>query len=205
MLKLLFQCYISVFTDLLTIKNPDPWEGVTYVCPYKGRYYINSNQLIQNRSTRRESGIIFIMYVQSQIILKICLRNPDRTRKLCNISSYYPMSIRTPSKTSGYLPNKYVNKYRLLYDIFHITYQPETAILAQGPKARGLIWVEGWYSMWYEKCHIITYLSYNSMRLSSYVWELIVFRNGFNHVGWFGIWRNNVILYLRCYYMYWET
>jgi hypothetical protein len=36
----------------------------------------------------------------------------------------------------------------------------ETPILAQEPNARGLIWVEGWYGMWYEKCHIITYLSY---------------------------------------------
>ena len=30
----------------------------------------------------------------------------------------------------------------------------------------------------------------------------IVFRN---HVAWFGIWCNNVILYLRFYYMYLET
>jgi hypothetical protein len=58
-----------------------------------------------------------------------------------------------------------------------MSYQPETPILAQGPNPRGLIWVEGWCGMWYEKCHIITYLSYTSMRLSSYLWELIVFRN----------------------------
>jgi hypothetical protein len=47
------------------------------------------------------------------------------------------------------------------------------------------------------KCHIITYLAYTSMRLSSYLWDLIVFRN---NVAWFGIWCNNVILYLRFYY-----
>ena len=29
--------------------------------------------------------------------------------------------------------------------------QPETPILAQGPKARGIISVEGLYGMWYEK------------------------------------------------------
>jgi hypothetical protein len=34
-------------------------------------------------------------------------------------------------------------------------YQPETPILA-----RGLIWVEGWYDMWCEKCHIIIYIYY---------------------------------------------
>ena len=33
---------------------------------------------------------------------------------------------------------------------YHMPYQPETTILA-----RALIWVEGWYGMWYEKCHII--------------------------------------------------
>ena len=85
---------------------------------------------------------------------------------------------------------------------YHMSYQPETPILPHGPKARELIWVEGWYGMWHEKCHIITYLSYTSMRLSSYLWELIVFRN---HVASFGIWCNNVILYLRFYYMYLET
>jgi hypothetical protein len=34
------------------------------------------------------------------------------------------------------------------------------------------------------------------------LWELIIFRN---HVAWFGIWCNNVILYLCFYYMYLET
>jgi len=39
-------------------------------------------------------------------------------------------------------------KYRHLLIIiwhfsYHMSYQPETPILAQGPKARGLIWVEG--------------------------------------------------------------
>ena len=33
-------------------------------------------------------------------------------------------------------------------------------MLAQGPKDRGLVWVEGWYGMYNEKCHIISYLSY---------------------------------------------
>jgi hypothetical protein len=80
---------------------------------------------------------------------------------------------------------------------YHMSYQHETPILA-----RGLIWVEGWYCMWYEKYHIITYLSYTSMSLSSYFWELIVFRN---HVAWFGIGCNIVILYLCFYYMYLET
>jgi hypothetical protein len=40
------------------------------------------------------------------------------------------------------------------------------------------------------------------MRFSSYLWEQIVFRN---HVVWLGIWCNNLILYLRFYYMYLET
>jgi hypothetical protein len=83
-----------------------------------------------------------------------------------------------------------LNTYNNNVDIIWHYCQPETPILAQGSKARGLIWVEGRYGMWYEKCHIIAYLSYTSMRLSSYLWELIVFRNGFNHVGWFGIWCN---------------
>ena len=41
------------------------------------------------------------------------------------------------------------NNYKLSYDIFlyHMSYQPETPILAQGPKARGIIWVEGLYVM----------------------------------------------------------
>jgi hypothetical protein len=65
--------------------------------------------------------------------------------------------------------------------------------------SQGLIWVEGWYGMWYEKWHIITYLSYTSMRLSSYLWELIIFRNS---IAWFGIWCNNVIIYLRFYYVF---
>jgi hypothetical protein len=51
------------------------------------------------------------------------------------------------------------DNYRLLYGMF-------------GPWAN--IGVSGWYDMWYEKCHIITYLSYTSMRLCSYLWELIV-------------------------------
>jgi hypothetical protein len=38
-----------------------------------------------------------------------------------------------------------------------------------------------------------TDLSYTSMYLSSYLWELMVF------MAWFGIWCNNVILYLRFY------
>ena len=46
-----------------------------------------------------------------------------------------------------------------------MSYQPETPILAQGPKARGIIWVEGLYVMQCEKCHVIAYLSYTSMRL----------------------------------------
>jgi hypothetical protein len=36
-----------------------------------------------------------------------------------------------------------------------MSYQPETPILAQGPKAWGLKWVEDWYGTWYEKCHNI--------------------------------------------------
>jgi hypothetical protein len=51
-----------------------------------------------------------------------------------------------------------------------------------------------WYGIFHTTCHI--------NRLSSYLWKLIVFRN---HVAWFGIWCNNVILYLRFYYMYLET
>ena len=43
---------------------------------------------------------------------------------------------------------------------YHTPYQPETPISARGPKVRGLIWVEGWYGVWYENCHIIIYLSY---------------------------------------------
>ena len=77
-----------------------------------------------------------------------------------------------------------------------MSYQPETPILVQRPQSRGLIWVEDWYGMWYEKCHIITYLSYTSMRLSSYLSELIVCRN---YIAIFGIWCNNVILYLHSY------
>jgi hypothetical protein len=101
------------------------------------------------------------------------------------------------------IPSGQTNKIIFIWHFsYHMSYQPETPILAQGPETRGLIWVEGWYGMWYEKCHIITYLSYTSMRLSSFLWELIVFRN---HVAWFGIWCNNVILYLRFYYMYLET
>ena len=43
---------------------------------------------------------------------------------------------------------------------YHTPYQPETPIWAPGPKARGLIWAEGWYGVWYENCQIIIYLSY---------------------------------------------
>ena len=39
---------------------------------------------------------------------------------------------------------------------YHTPYQPVTPISA----AQGLKWVEGWYGVWYEKCHIIIYLSY---------------------------------------------
>jgi hypothetical protein len=46
--------------------------------------------------------------------------------------------------------------HRLLYDIFHITCHINPKCLS----ALGLIWVEGWYGMSYEKCHIIIYLSY---------------------------------------------
>jgi hypothetical protein len=52
--------------------------------------------------------------------------------------------------------------------LYHMSYQPETPILAQEPKARGIIWVEGLYDMSCNmtKSHVITYLSYTSMRLS---------------------------------------
>ena len=43
---------------------------------------------------------------------------------------------------------------------YHTPYQPKTPISARGSKARGLIWVEGWYGVWHENCHIIIYLSY---------------------------------------------
>ena len=40
----------------------------------------------------------------------------------------------------------------------HTPYQLETTISAWGPKARGLIWVEGWYGVWYENSHTTDYL-----------------------------------------------
>ena len=43
---------------------------------------------------------------------------------------------------------------------FYTPYQPWTPISARGPQALGLIWVFGWYGVWYENCHIIIYLSY---------------------------------------------
>ena len=69
--------------------------------------------------------------------------------------------------------------------------------------ARNVRWVEGWYGMWYENCHIITYLSYTSMRLSSYLWELILIQLHFlyNNTRWFNLWfinkGNNKITELR--------
>ena len=140
----------------------------------------------------------------------MCISNHNRMHYLGSFFgsvSNVPLNILVSvfygfSDLVGKLKYRYNNCRLLWHFSYHMSYQPESPILAQGPKARGVIWVEGWYGMWYEKCHIITYLSYTTMRLSSYLWELIVFRN---HVAWFGIWCNNVILYLRFYYMYLET
>ena len=48
------------------------------------------------------------------------------------------------------------------YMAIFISYPMSTQdpISARGLKARGLIWVKGWYGVWYENCHIIIYLSY---------------------------------------------
>jgi hypothetical protein len=64
---------------------------------------------------------------------------------------------------------------------YHISYQPSThislwAFCHWANMGRGLIWHVIW------KFHIITYLSYTSMRFSSYLRDLIVFRN---HVVWY--------------------
>ena len=53
---------------------------------------------------------------------------------------------------------------------YHTPYQPETPICARGPKARGLIWVDGWYGVWYENCHIVIYLSYIFFLTSLPIW-----------------------------------
>ena len=65
---------------------------------------------------------------------------------------------------------------------YHMSYQPEMPILAQGPNVRRLIWVEGWYGMWYEKCHIIIideYMAFFILHLLS-ARDLDIGPEGFN-------------------------
>jgi hypothetical protein len=77
-------------------------------------------------------------------------------------------------------------EYYMAFFIWHGISTRNAHISPRAHMGRGLIW------LWYEKCHIITYLSYTSMRLSWYLWQLIVFRN---HSLIYGIWCNHVILF----------
>ena len=47
-----------------------------------------------------------------------------------------------------------IMNYYMAYFLYHMSYQPKTPIISQGPKAREIIWVEGLYGMWYEKSHV---------------------------------------------------
>ena len=102
-------------------------------------------------------------------------------------------------KMNCHLPSTmFTHVFYMAFFISHVisTRDAHISQRTEGPRAnmgRGL----RWHVIW--KMHII---AYTSMRFSPYLWELIVFRN---HIAWFGIWCNNVILYLRFYYMYLET
>ena len=51
-----------------------------------------------------------------------------------------------------------INRDYYMAILHHTPYQLETTISAWGPKAWGLIWVEGWYGVRYENSHTTDYL-----------------------------------------------